>query len=162
MINSQHPQFKADVRHLIELTIKARGRTPYFFRTEEYEDEASVLDSEWITCGHCSARVGVKAETRVLDTGYIKILDNVRYTKCCGPSIDKQLCTLACVCCQRPAAFITPHANDTGFTYEPGAIYHLDSCSECCGLDGLKSAILEQVVHNQLNHSKKFDTRIEP
>ena len=161
MITPQHPQFKADMRYLIDITIKAKGRTPYFFRTEEHEDEGSVLGSEWVTCGHCSNRVSVKEETRVLDTGYIKVLDNVRYTNCCGKDIEKQLCVLVCVCCQRPAAFITPHKNDTGFVYEPGAIYHMDSCSECCGLTSYRSAIFEQVVHNQLNHAKKFDTRTE-
>jgi len=158
--NVNHPTFRAHVSALIKMTIEVRSLTPYYMRTEEYSDEDNIFNSEWITCGHCSQRISIKDECRWIDTGYIKILENVKYSKCCGKLIEPALCTMACVCCQRPAVYITPHKNDTGFEYKPGVIYHIDSCSECCGKEGLESLILEQVVHNNLNKSKKLDRRI--
>lgn len=154
------PLFLEHVKKLITMTIKIRGYNYYFFKTEEHEDPDSVLDSEWITCGHCCKRVSVKDETKVKSTGLINYIDNVRYTKCCGPSIEKELCPMVCVCCKRPALYLTPHTNPTGFTFIPGKSYHIDACSECDGRGGMKSLILEQVVHNNLNQTKSLDTRV--
>ena len=142
------------------MTIEVRGHNTYFFSTEEYEKPDDVLNSEWVTCGHCCQRVSVKEETRWASTGSINYLDNVRYTKCCGPDIEKELCPLVCVCCKRPAVFLTPHTNPTGFTFHPGRAYHIDSCSDCDGRGGLKSLIIEQVVHNNLNRTKSRDKRV--
>ena len=159
MYTQEDPLFKSHVKKLIEMTIQVRGWNEYWFRTEEYEDQNDLLNSEWITCGHCSKKVSMKDETKWLSTGFIQFLDNVKFTKCCGSSVDKELCPLVCVSCKRPAAYLTPHSNPTGFTYIPRKSYHLDTCSECCGKEGLKSLILEQVVHNNLNKAKKFDNR---
>ena len=158
--HQDHPTFKAHVAKLVKMTIEYRGLTPYYFRTEEFSNQDDVLSSEWVTCGHCSKRISVKEECRWIDSGYVSFLDNVRYSKCCGSQIEDKLCAMVCVCCQRPAAYITPHSNPTGFEFKAGRPYHIDSCSECCGKEGLESIIIEQVVHNNLNKSKKLDHRI--
>ncbi len=160
MIPIGSPEFNRHVSYLINMVQETKGMTSYFVRTEEYENEYDVLSSDWITCGHCSKRVSMSEECKWIDTGFVKFLENVKFTKCCGSSLEPELCTLVCVCCLRPACYITPHSNQTGFEYTPGCIYHIDSCSECDGSGGMKSMIIEQTVFNKLNNTKSLDDRV--
>jgi len=142
------------------MILRVRGKTKYLIRTEEY-DELDPYGSDWITCGNCSKKVSISKDCKWINTGYIKYLDNVRFTPCCGASVDKELCAMVCVCCQRPACYLTPHTNSSNFTYEPGGTYHLDSCSECDGREGMESLIVEQAVHNKLNKGKVEEIKIK-
>jgi len=158
MIPQEHPKFKKHVSYLVDMIQRTKGMTPYFTRTEEFENPEDIAASEWVTCGKCSKRVSVSDECKWLDTGSVKFLENVKYTKCCGRTLEPEMCTFVCVCCERPAVYITPHSNETGFEYKPGQIYHIDACSECDGTGGMKSMIIEQTVHNKLNNTKSQDS----
>ena len=158
--SQDHPTFKSHVRHLIDMTRKVRGPTPYWFKTEAHDSEDDVTKANWVSCGKCSHPVSMEDECKFTSTGYITILDNIKYTKCCGPSLDPKLVGMVCVACARVALYLTPHKNETGFEYRAGEFLHIDSCSECCGRGGLKSMIIEQVVFNNLNNTKSLDSRV--
>ena len=153
MITQQHPQFKTHVRYLIDQVLKTQGYNFYEMRTEVYDIKDPYGTAE-ISCGRCDEVVSLSKECKWLKSEYITYLDTIKFTDCCGKSIDDSLCPLVCIRCKRVALYIAPHNNKRGFQYNPGVIYHLDRCSECDGSVGMTSLILEQVVYDQINGLK--------
>ena len=150
MINQDHPKFKQHVAYLVSSVDNVKGTTSWAMRTQDYDPD-DLLGSDWITCSGCRKKVSVSKDCREMSTGYIKYLDTISFTPCCGSNVDERLCPMICIPCKRVALLITPHVNKGGFEYIAGRPYHLDSCSECDGSHGLKSMIIEQIVYNKLN-----------
>jgi hypothetical protein len=150
MITQDNPEFKQDLKFLVDATIQLYGWTKYVIRTEVF-DPRDPYGAGHISCGRCDKQIDIRHDCVMRDTGYVKYLDTITKTPCCGRDVDPRLCPLVCVPCQRIALFMTPHTNDRRFEFIAGRVYHLDRCTECCVTPEFKSLILEQVVFDRLN-----------
>ena len=66
---------------------------------------------------------------RILDTGFIKVIDNT--CPGCREAV-RGLSILVCTRCRAVVARLEPHKDaKSGFVYAPGKCYHLDCCSTC-------------------------------
>ena len=148
MIDTNHPEFERNMRYLVKVVEDKRGDIPYWLRMEKYEG-LKGLDSEWFTCMNCGEQID-RNDTEIKKTKYSKYLDTVTKTPCCSRLINKDLCPMICVGCNRIALFMSPHRNNDGFEYHKGSCYHIDRCSNCDGMSD-SSTILEQIVYNKLN-----------
>lgn len=152
MITYTDTEFQRHLTYLVKKVAEVEGQTAYAVRTEIMGLKEASYDDDQISCGSCHTPISLKNHCTWRDTGFIKYLDNITGSPCCGPTLNAKLCPFVCVGCQRIALFLTPHiSKEINYEYTPGRIHHIDRCSECDGSDGMISKILEVCVHKHLN-----------
>lgn len=130
-----------DIRQLIEVIQRLPPPPPV-----KWKNGKSLLSDGKITC-KCG-KLKVVQDLEPLNTGVIRILNNV--CKDCPTAIseDRQLARVVCCCCKQVVARMAPHKTPVGFTYERNRTYHVDKCLKCHpGLQ--ESLILEELIFNR-------------
>lgn len=97
----------------------------------------------------CMCQRTVPASTfTMLDTGVIKVVNNVCPDCVEGRREDTKLARIACVSCKTVVARIEPHKDVDEFTFKANHTYHVAQCGSCTpGLT--ESAIIEKRIHQQ-------------
>lgn len=69
----------------------------------------------------------------------------------------RQMALLVCVGCRQVVSRLAPHRDDSGFTFEPGGIYHVTACPVCRPAlkEGQPSCLIEKELYDRARHGAK-------